>query len=121
MPPMQIEGRTLPQLDRGLIAGLLDPAIRILQRNKYLHALLIGNERFEPEPASATREERPVPFAAFWRNCDNPGSIGFALTDPLADARACVAAATCPKRASRHRGGYAVTSGSGRVMRSARA
>ena len=71
---MQIEGRTWPQLDRGLIAGLVDPAIRILQRNKYLHALLIGNERFEPEPASATREERPVPFAAFWRNSDKDGA-----------------------------------------------
>ena len=74
MPPMQIELRTRLQLDRAHIARLVDPAVRILQRNKYLHALLIGNERFEPEPASATREERPVPFAAFWRNSDKDGA-----------------------------------------------
>src|SRR6266849_5594417 len=60
MPPMQIEPRTRPKIDRGHIARLIDPAVRILQRNKYLHALLIGNERSEPEPASAPCERRPT-------------------------------------------------------------
>src|SRR2546427_746443 len=36
MPPVQIELRTPPQLDRGHIARLVDPAVRILQRKKYL-------------------------------------------------------------------------------------
>jgi hypothetical protein len=64
MPPMQIELRTRLQLDRAHIARLVDPAVRILQRNKYLHALPIGTERSKPKPASAAGEERPVPFAA---------------------------------------------------------
>src|SRR6266849_6010597 len=62
MPPMQIELRTRPQIDRGHIVRLIDPAVRILQRNKYLHALLIGNERSEPEPASPPLRKTTYPF-----------------------------------------------------------